>query len=69
MRFKRMKRSRLDWKWMREHPVLARLYALLAIFWGPIVIFFAILWEGRHDLIEFYEDVIGVIFMEDDLDD
>lgn len=68
MKFKRMKRSRLEIKWMKKYPILARLYAFTALFWGPIVLTIGILWEERRQYTGFFEDAVSVICLEDDID-
>lgn len=69
MNFKRIRRSSLSIKWMRDHPIFARAYAFTVIFWGPFVMTANIIWEERKEYKRLYEDILGVIFMEDDIDD
>lgn len=69
MNFNRIKRSNLSIKWMRDHPILARVYAFTALFWAPFAVVILTLWENRENFVDVYEDILGVIFMEDDIDD
>ena len=69
MNFNRIKRSNLSIKWMRDHPILARVYAFTVLFWAPFAVVAVTLWENRENFVDVYEDILGVIFMEDDIDD
>lgn len=68
MNFNRIKRSNIPIKWMRDHPILARIYAFTALFWAPFAVVILTLWENRENFVDVYEDILGVIFMEDDID-